>query len=298
MAKHTPPGKFPALRFDFNTAVNETLRDFPRLSDKIVFVDALDDDRKYGTPEAIRQSELRGPARRMAEHLKLVHEKEVSLSFNKDVYGVGAVIFHASNHHRIFSAVNADHANFASFDHELGHLLTRGGFDFTLSQPLAENAADAYAALRHLQRFGADTPVLAHASFRRAYDFVMKGDAFYLTSFTLDQIAADAKTRDVSKLSPSETLARADDYALKGAPKGPEIADLLDFFAPVRESFARHGDTAQEPLACLTHMLATTKTVPPLAQALGQKILDHLINDNTQGGPKPEKPPSPRFPQP
>ena len=46
----------------------------------------------------------------------------------------------------------------ATFDHETGHLVVESGLSSpSVTQHLAECAADAYAVLRHVQRFGLET---------------------------------------------------------------------------------------------------------------------------------------------
>lgn len=274
-----------SLRFDFNEAVNETLRDFPALGDKVVFVDVLDDNKKYGTPSAIKESAMRHPARRMAENLQIVHAQQASLSFNKNTYGIGAVLFHSGNHHQIFSKDDRNVSSFASFDHELGHLLTREGFNFNPQHPQGEASADAYAALRHLQRFGTDGKTLEHASFKRALHFIMTGDIFYLTSPVIDAINNDKKSIDFSGLTPLETVKKAEEYAANRSFKEPELSQLLAIFAPVRQSFLLHEEGSTAPLRNLADTILGTHSN---AQAfhLGKKVLTRLMDDGILTNPE------------
>lgn len=281
----------PRARFDFNEAVQSTLRDHPALADKVVFVDVGDNLNTQGTPTAIRRSGHLGPSRRMAEHLEIVRRIGSSLSFSPDTYGIGALLFHSGNNHAIFSKNDPDVARFASFDHELGHLLTRSGFHYDPAQPLAENAADAYAVLRHIQRFGNDTPIPAHASTRRAQEFIFSGAGFYLTSMTIDKIADDARGENFDKLTPQQTVERAEAYAREMAPTGKTIDDLLDYFAPVRALARRAGPNAPQVRKILQE-LVDAPGADPLAVRLGRQALSQNSPEPAKKGPTP---PSPRL---
>src|SRR5262249_35008223 len=73
-----------------------------------------------------------------------------------------------------------------------------------------EWAADAYAAIRLMQRFGKKAvPLLSEISWHRAYTAVCSEDNHtgHLTTAVLDKIIADSASRDFSRLDHDQTVA-------------------------------------------------------------------------------------------
>ncbi len=280
----TEPGKTPPpLRFEFNKAVEEALREHPHLADKIVFIDVRDEKKKYGAEKAIEESELRQMGRRMRENIQLVHQARSSMSFSRDTYGIGALLFYSGDQAlEIFSKSNPDAAAFATFDHELGHLLTKGGFAAGKDMPLREVAADSYAIIRNIQRFGKDKATGDHAGFKRAFNFVMHDNPFYLTTFAIDAIMADRNRVDFSKLTPQETLDTADEYAKKHCLSEAEHMKLHKYFFPVRGMLAAYGDM-DGALKQMTTLILREQA-PPAAFYLGKRIIDGLTAEGQLAG--------------
>ena len=104
--------------------------------------------------------------------------------------------------------------------HETGHALITGGPRIDKTHPYGECAADAYAALRFLRRFGDDAkPIISMISWKRTYNAVNFLDTTHLTTTVLDKIIADSATRDFSKLSEAQTIKLAAEYAKKWMPE-------------------------------------------------------------------------------
>ena len=105
------------------------------------------------------------------------------------------------------------------FDHEAGHALTRNGIgQFNLS----ECAADAYAVLRHLQRFGMQSTYLESVAAIRAVELIFRQEwsgvyGNHFSSPVIDAVLRDSRAVDFSALSQAETIALADRYALAHA---------------------------------------------------------------------------------
>jgi hypothetical protein len=94
--------------------------------------------------------------------------------------------------------------------HEAGHALISPLPD----TPAGEHAADAYAALRLLQRFGAEAaPFLSRVSRLRTERAAISGSTSHLTTAVLDKIIRDSARRDFPRLTPAETVQLAKDYA-------------------------------------------------------------------------------------
>lgn len=113
-------------------------------------------------------------------------------------------------------------------DHELGHLVTaqhtnkashdksftaRDGHDNNIGNAHDEAMADAYALIRHVQRFGNDTGYLEYIRDQRAMDLVIKGDAGHYTSHTIDAVIAAKNEGKFDHLSPQECAKMASDIA-------------------------------------------------------------------------------------
>lgn len=114
-----------------------------------------------------------------------------------------------------------------TFDHEVGHHLVPSGFLRTGEESnmlKGESAADAYASLRCLQRFGAKDGLAildnAHTQ-RMLYPLRthVKGDWIHLTTAVLQQIIADHPDSGFETMTPEETLREAEFYAQKFSPR-------------------------------------------------------------------------------
>jgi predicted alpha/beta hydrolase family esterase len=96
------------------------------------------------------------------------------------------------------------------FHHEMGHILVKNGLGEFLSPNLKECAADAFAALRHIQIFGRDTDFFLHYS--HAHSVVFGSSASHYTDDALQrvkQLSEETKGiegKDISKLSLRDTL--------------------------------------------------------------------------------------------
>ena len=120
--------------------------------------------------------------------------------------------------------------NLFTLYHETGHTITSSALTADTKRPLTESAADAYAALRFLQRFGEDAvPFLSMVSWLRAYNAV-KGYTKHVTTTVLDKIIADSATVDFSKLTPAETIKRAEDYTNEWAPEASVLKEARKAF--------------------------------------------------------------------
>lgn len=128
-------------------------------------------------------------------------------------------------------------------DHELGHCAIRNGFgrdQSPYSALLAETVADAYALIRHYQRFGTDSPYANKYvdPSARAENFILGGDAEHFTSFTLAEIIKRKDEIDFNSLSPQETADLARRFALEFMPPAPAVEDMFREMNDVRKAFA------------------------------------------------------------
>lgn len=89
-------------------------------------------------------------------------------------------------------------------DHELGHHVTPGGKG-ERNPNMMESAADAYGALRHVQRFGKNTDFFEHAIAKRTLLLVHNDSPLHFTSPVMQKIEKLRHEIDIESLTPKET---------------------------------------------------------------------------------------------
>lgn len=124
-------------------------------------------------------------------------------------------------------------------DHEIGHIVVKGGFE-TGPTVRDEASADAYAMIRHIQRFGTDTGFLEWASWQRANDAVYGLNFRRMTSNVIDQIIEDSKNIDFKKLSPQQTAEMARKYADSALPARQIKASIKEMNGVVLSLIGRY----------------------------------------------------------
>jgi hypothetical protein len=95
-------------------------------------------------------------------------------------------------------------------DHEVGHHVVKSGFD---GGHAGECAADAFGALRHIQRYGTQTDFFKYST--KAYNMVLSLSPIHYTEAVFQKVQRLAKKTDISGLSLQETAALAHDIAQK-----------------------------------------------------------------------------------
>ncbi|MBU6475204.1 MAG: hypothetical protein KGL10_06610 [Alphaproteobacteria bacterium] len=142
-------------------------------------------------------------------------------------------------------------------DHELAHTAIKDGFSKDVKSAydynilLGESVADAYAQIRHYQRFGVDdyanNKYVSPAG--RAENFILGGDSVHFTSFVLDAINKLKHEIDFDSLTPQQTADLARRFALEYMPPKRVVQDLSWSFAPVRNAFRRNPADGIKALA-------------------------------------------------
>lgn len=149
----------------------------------------------------------------------------------------------------------------AVLDHELGHLALRDGLPSPqeerdpYSKIAAECIADAYALIRHYQRFGANstyTDKIEGGDNRLIR--LTSGHPDHFTTFVTDEIRRRRHEIDFKALTPADTANLARRFALEFMPPAPVIKTLADTFAKIRkdhpepeERFKATVDLALDP---------------------------------------------------
>jgi hypothetical protein len=133
----------------------------------------------------------------------------------------------------------------AIFDHEMAHLLVPGaiGGDTVTQEIFSESTADVYAAIRSIQRFGAESPGAEKLAWARAMNFINSGDPGHFTFFALDALG-QMKDVNFHALSPRETLDLARRIAAENTPPERLVQRLQHVFRDYRDVRRNDGDVA------------------------------------------------------
>ncbi len=120
-------------------------------------------------------------------------------------------------------------------DHEIGHQVVPRGM---VSGYLAECRADAFATLRHLQRYGFDTDYFVLMT--RAHSVVLGTSPVHYTTDIMEAVRAYARDNDISGL-PLAATARLADRLVRSLPVGSaDIHRLAKKFRPAARMAVRH----------------------------------------------------------
>jgi len=129
-----------------------------------------------------------------------------------------------------------------NLDHEIGHHILKNGYSLSpdrSARQLAEGVSDAYAMLRHIQRFGNNTD---HAGFygeSRAYS-ILYGDTEHYTTNTVQRTIQVADEMDISGLSLQETVKLAEKIALECRISSEALEKIRDAYQPVAQACKNH----------------------------------------------------------
>jgi len=120
-----------------------------------------------------------------------------------------------------------------NLDHEIGHHIVKGGMAY--SEHLSENAADAYAMLRHIQRFGKNTGHAGNKGADMASPLVLFADTAHYTTNAIQRAieVADEKGEDFFTLSLRETAELAAEIADECQLNRTTLKKLRKAFMPV-----------------------------------------------------------------
>ncbi|MBI1216091.1 MAG: hypothetical protein GC185_09775 [Alphaproteobacteria bacterium] len=264
--------RLPRLRYDFNKAVREARADHPKLKKDAVYIDA---HRKNWLQDVAHQQPALAANDDAVEDLEEAVEAARSLrsSFCQAVEAgrrktpVSAVVLH-QDRHPLYDPKDRAIDDIGTFDHETAHALHTDA-----KGTLGENTADAYAVLRHLQRFDGQETDIDYCGWKRALVFMTSGVTTHLTTFAVDKILIDAQTADFVSLTPRQTAAIARDYAEAYAPQGRALKKLKDDFAPLKGK--------KMSAATFRQLAQITLAAPEKSQTfyLGARVLSAAFRD-------------------
>lgn len=149
------------------------------------------------------------------------------------------------------------------FDHELAHAIIPGGMYDEKLYNRAESIGDAYAMIRHFQRYGADSPAVDTVAANRAFDMVFR-DSFYgyshFTSPVVEKIIEKRYEIDWDALTPEETCKMAKKFVLEHEMHEASVRVLTAQFKAQHDlaDKAKAGD--EKTLAALATRLLSTRS--------------------------------------
>ena len=219
------------LRLDFAKVARKIAKDHPQLQKSGLFVDAANDD-YIGSPRVFRMLEDDDEAMddiqkntRLARKLKSSFQQAIPIDSKNYIYNI---VFYPDKY-PLYDPADKTIDAIGTIDHEAAHALhpDAKGID-------GENTSDAYAVLRHLQRYKDTETNIDYAAWKRALVFMQSGITTHITTFTIDKILLDSRDKDFCSLTPAETSAIARDYARKNTPTKTRVSKLAQDFKAVK----------------------------------------------------------------
>lgn len=261
--------------FDFDKEVARAWRDFPEARGRIIFIDAGNDARLIypdgfeGREEAARTVEKYNAKRIMERGFAAFNMKN---SFCKWI-GERKFLFLLTEKHPHdmldHTAPVAMETTFV-FDHELGHAVIKGGTYRDATHNHGEATADAYATIRHFQRYGADSPYIDALVANRAFDLVFRQAGYgddHFTSPVIEKILEQRYSVDWNSLTPQETAEMARTFVYENELSVAARTALDKSFRPLHEQAERVEQGDIRPVARLSARLATAGS--PVARKYG-----------------------------
>ncbi len=173
-------------------------------------------------------------------------------------------------------SLTLDH--YATFYHELGHLLVRRGRGDHYSMFVEEAAADAYAVLRMMQYLKcADATEFLERS--RCHVLIAHGVSSHFTLGVIDRIRELQAKTDIAGLSPMRQVRLAGRLARDYHVDETLSSGMARFFRPVRNFLVRRGDMTGAAQAAVLAGFMYDKSCDGYNYRVGRASLRHLDPD-------------------
>ncbi len=253
--------------FDFAALAAEIRRDFPDLAPRVYFVDTFKKQYIHGDARADAHYERYmavNPSLRncLVNQIGKYSAQKNSMVFpgpNNDFF----VLLYTDDDGISLLGKTTSLKQGLTFviDHEIGHVVTGYGQAGKLSRTLHECTADAYAAMRQIQRFDHGLNAVKSLQLRRAQRLVsLEGTrhAEHFTSFVLDKIIESVDKLPLRQMTPQQTAHLADRFAVVHTPNDQVVKNVMEAFAPFQKMLAQQpGDDT--PYRVLAQTVLDTK---------------------------------------
>lgn len=136
-----------------------------------------------------------------------------------------------------------------TLDHELGHIVIKypavAGENEQYKVALGESIADAFAAIRHYQRYGMDSDYQASIMdpWARAAALALQEDAVHFTTVMHQEIIRLKGQIDYAALTPQQTIELARRFATEYTPPSSVVNRLMTKLKPVRQAYNEDPDS-------------------------------------------------------
>ncbi len=271
-----------SLREIFNHEVQKATEDFPQLKGRFLFINLPDADTVISVDPS-RVNLRHGELQHIADSIAATAEKAGSSLATKIPNTGLSVMAYTPLPFKMFTGRDQSDVmeSMAVFDHELGHLVVEGAF-FSKDSCYRETAADTFAVLRHIQRYGDESRAIEKAGWRRAFDFVMSGDRGHFTTLAIDELAQLKDKLDIKAMTPDQTIKLAQRLSLEHTPHFDATDTISAAFRPVRQAMqqSENIETALKVLADIA--LASDNAYYTFK--IGARVLAPFLNGEVQNG--------------
>jgi hypothetical protein len=234
--------KADAFVFDYAREVAQVWRDFPGTREKLMFIEATA-GAKLIHPDRFAGKEIAEQfvqENNLALYVERIFVSEgMRNSFCKPLRDGRKILFLVTEKHvhdMVDHAAPLAQETIFVFDHEVGHAIVPGGTHNDATANGAECAADAYATIRHLQRFDADSPTIDALVANRSFDFVFRESWYgkdHFSSPVVEKILEQRYDIDWNSLTPAETVRMARKFVLEYEMDTAALQMLENDFRPL-----------------------------------------------------------------
>ncbi len=231
----------------FNDAAGRYKAAFPAILKSLVI--SLGAETVYVSPEVAAQlsANVQGVKAMLAKRNKWMHDNNAVAAAGIGVFAPGLGVRYVSFDldkvpSNYVSRKLPSRLNFITLlDHEIGHLVVEKASTTVPGLPVhvMECAADAYASLRHFQRFGGHTDFAEHAPGSMALEATLYHSKHHYTSATIEAVIAlyRQSPAKIKSLSLKETAELAGELAFAHALKPQVLNKVETAFAPARKAW-------------------------------------------------------------
>lgn len=270
------------LREVFNREVQKATDDFPALKGRFLFINLPDEQ----TVISIEAGKTGLQSDRQLQRIvsEIAHNADEAGSSMATKLPVGLnVMAYTPLPFKMFTGRDQsdEMETLAVFDHELGHLVVGGAFA-SEDSCYRETAADVFAVLRHVQRYGDESRAIEKAGWRRAFDFVMSGDRGHFTTIALDEVSRLTDKLDIKAMTPDQTIKLAQRVALEHTPHFDATDIVGASFEPVRLVRERTGSIEASLKVLADIALASDNAYYTFK--IGSRVLKPFLNDEVRDG--------------
>lgn len=268
----------------FNEFVRDSSRLFPAVKGKLLLYD-VNEGGVYGR-EALNFSKLKGQDSDVEAFLRQKSGRggtKTAVANKNNKPGLRYIHFDFAIKKADRRALPAEKEMeiFFTLDHELAHLAVRdpalAGESPQYRSMLRESIADAYALIRHYQRYGKDStyqhPIVNVWS--RSSTMVVTGETVHYTAPVLRALLAKKDEIDFAALTPAQTSEMARSFAVAHTPTAAQVRAFCRKLKPVRELY-EEDNKSDDWLELLAHVAVNKKNTPFAFGIMKETILGYL----------------------